>query len=115
MEAYAIVVRIEEMDAESRFLALLGMTGMVAGRAGSKSKAAGRSARSTRAHSAPTHSTPAHFTLARPRSRWLRQEIRKVGLFLPFINTTRGCRSKSCGGMAGAVPAMGAATPVGVT
>src|ERR1700735_164124 len=47
MEAYAIVVRIEEMDAESRFLALLGMTGIVAGRAGSKSKAAGRSARST--------------------------------------------------------------------
>jgi len=34
MEAYAIVVRIEEMDAESRFLALLGMTGIVAGRTG---------------------------------------------------------------------------------
>jgi hypothetical protein len=30
MEAYSIVVRAEEMDAENRFLASLGMTRMVA-------------------------------------------------------------------------------------
>jgi hypothetical protein len=31
MEAYPIVARMEEIDAESRFLALLGMTRIVAG------------------------------------------------------------------------------------
>jgi hypothetical protein len=31
MDAYPMMVRVEEMDAESRFLALLGMTKIIAG------------------------------------------------------------------------------------
>jgi hypothetical protein len=37
----------------------------------------------------------AHFHPSeRAIARWLRQEIRKVGLFFPFISTTGGCGSK---------------------
>src|SRR5579864_1376001 len=37
------------------------------------------------------------------RSRWLCQEIRNAGLWLPFMSTTDGCRSKGTAGLAGGV------------